>query len=100
MGAEIVFMPHVTGCLPSNMPGRGVVDRKVWDNRERDPVPLRLEFDGRKGRWRLTRGLPARAWESGIYALCTNRGGFDPADSRPRNATIVDSYRTARLASR
>ena len=25
-GAEIIFMPHVTGCLPSVMPGRGTVD--------------------------------------------------------------------------
>ena len=23
MGAEVIFMPHVTGCLPSPMPGRG-----------------------------------------------------------------------------
>ena len=27
LGAEIIVMPHVTGCLPSVMPGRGVVDR-------------------------------------------------------------------------
>ena len=27
MGAEVIIMPHVTGCLPSPMPGRGTVDR-------------------------------------------------------------------------
>ena len=44
MGAEIIFMPHVTGCLPSVMPGRGVVDPELWDNRDRDPVRLRQEY--------------------------------------------------------
>ena len=41
MGAQIIFAPHVTCCLPSNMPGRGVVDRQLWENRERDPVRKR-----------------------------------------------------------
>ena len=40
-GAEIILMPHVTGCLPSPMPGRGLVDPEVWHNRERDPVRCR-----------------------------------------------------------
>ena len=48
LGAEIIFMPHVTGCLPSAMPGRGTVDRKLWENRNRDPVALRQEFQGPK----------------------------------------------------
>ena len=38
MGAEIVLAPHVTGCLPSPMPGRGVVEREAWENREQKPV--------------------------------------------------------------
>src|SRR5690606_35726694 len=50
LGAEVVLMPHVTGCTPSPMPGRGAVDRALWDNRERDPVRLRQEFQGPKGR--------------------------------------------------
>ena len=49
LGAEVIFMPHVTGCLPSAMPGRGTVDRALWDHRLRDPVRLRQEFDGPKG---------------------------------------------------
>ena len=59
-GAEIIFMPHVTACLPSVMPGRGVVDRELWENRERDPVRLRQEFQGPKGRSWLMRWLPTR----------------------------------------
>jgi predicted amidohydrolase len=92
LGTEIVFMPHVTGCLPSNMPGRGVVDRKLWDDRERDPVPLRLEFDGPKGRGWLMRWLPARAWENGIYAVFTNAVGIDEQEVRPGNSMILDPF--------
>ena len=50
MGAEVIVMPHVTGCTPSPMPGRGEVDPALWDNRQRDPARLRLEFQGPKGR--------------------------------------------------
>lgn len=50
LGAELIFAPHVTGCTPSAMPGRGYVDDELWENRENDPVSLRLEFDGPKGR--------------------------------------------------
>jgi predicted amidohydrolase len=92
MGAEIVFMPHVTGCLPSTMPGRGVVDRRLWENRERDPVPLRLEFEGPKGRGWLMRWLPARAWENGIYAVFSNAVGIDEQEVRPGNAMILDPF--------
>src|SRR5262249_13568383 len=38
MGAQVIFMPHVTGCLPSPAPGRGPVSRELWDNRLRDPA--------------------------------------------------------------
>ena len=61
LGAELIFMPHVTGCLPSPMPGRGLVDPKLWLNRETDPAPLRMELNGPKGRGWLMRWLPARA---------------------------------------
>ena len=29
MGAEVIMMPHVTGCTPSPMPGRGPVARRA-----------------------------------------------------------------------
>lgn len=92
LGAEIVFMPHVTGCLPSNMPGRGVVNRKLWEDRERDPVPLRLEFEGPKGRDWLMRWLPTRAWENGIYAVFSNAVGLDGDEVRPGNAMLLDPF--------
>ncbi len=92
MGAEVIFMPHVTGCLPSAMPGRGVVDRTLWLNRERDPVPLRLEFAGPKGRGWLMRWLPTRAWENGVYAVFTNAVGIDEQEVRNGNAMILDPF--------
>ncbi|VAX40455.1 Carbon-nitrogen hydrolase family protein, partial [hydrothermal vent metagenome] len=68
LGADIIFMPHVTGCLPSVMPGRGLVDTQLWEDREVNPVALRMELDGPKGRGWLMHWLPARAYDNGIYA--------------------------------
>lgn len=92
MGAEVIFMPHVTGCLPSVMPGRGTVDSALWENRHRDPVPLRLEFAGPKGRGWLMRWLPARAYENGVYAIFTNPIGRDNGEIRNGNAMVLDPY--------
>jgi predicted amidohydrolase len=92
MGAEIVFMPHVTCCLPIILPGCGPVDRKLWDNREKDPIPLRQEFMGPKARGWLMRWLPARAYENGIYAIFTNPVGIDDDQVRNGNAMVLDPY--------
>jgi len=92
MGAEIVFMPHVTGCLPSAMPGRGTVERELWENRHRDPVRLRQEFRGPKGREWLMRWLPTRAYENGVYAVFSNPIGWDYDTVKPGLAMIVDPY--------
>ncbi len=92
MGAEIVFMPHVTGCLPSVMPGRGTVDPALWHNRQREPAPLRMEFNGPKGRGWLMRWLPARAYENGIYAVFTNPIGMDDDQVRNGNSMVLDPY--------
>lgn len=92
LGAEIILMPHVTCCLPSAMPGRGVVDRRLWEHREGDPVPLRQEFLGPKGREWLMRWLPARAWENGVYAVFTNPVGIDDDQVRNGNAMILDPF--------
>lgn len=90
MGAEIIIAPHVTGCLPSSMPGRGTVDRSLWENRLRDPARLRLEFDGPKGRGWLMRWLPARAWENGVYYVFTNNIGWDYDTVKPGLSMILD----------
>jgi predicted amidohydrolase len=92
MGAEIILMPHVTGCLPSPMPGRGPVDRAIWENRELDPVRCRQEFDGPKGRAWLLRWLPARAYENGVYAIYTNPIGVDGDTIKPGGAMILDPF--------
>ncbi len=92
MGAEIIFMPHVTGCLPSVMPGRGLVDPQLWANRESDPVRLRQELDGPKGRGWLMRWLPARAYENGVYAIFTNPIGMDAGEVRNGNAMVLDPF--------
>ena len=88
LGAEVIFMPHVTGCLPSTMPGRGTVDRALWENRQRDPVRLQLEFQGPKGRGWLMRWLPTRAWENGVYAVFSNPIGLDDDTVKPGLAMI------------
>lgn len=92
MGAEVLLMPHVTGCLPSAMPGRGAVDRKLWEARETDPVPLRLEFEGPKQRGWLLRWIPTRAWENGIYVVFTNPIGMDDDTVKGGGAMIIDPF--------
>ena len=92
LGAEIIFMPHVTCCLPSAMPGRGIVDRKLWDNRANDPVSLRQEFLGQKGREWLMRWLPTRAYENGVYAVFSNPIGWDYDTVKPGLALILDPF--------
>jgi predicted amidohydrolase len=92
MGAEIILMPHVTGCLPSPMPGRGTVDPEVWHNRERNPVRCRQEFDGPKGRGWLMRWLPARAYENGVFAIYTNPIGVEAGTIKPGGSMILDPF--------
>ena len=92
MGAEIILMPHVTGCLPSPMPGRGTVDLQVWENRELDPARCRQEFDGPKGRAWLLRWLPARAYENGVYAVYANPIGVEGGTIKPGGSMILDPF--------
>lgn len=91
-GAEVVFAPHVTCGLPSPMPGRGKIDKRLWDNRHRDPVPLRLEFEGPKGRQWLMRWLPARAYENGLYYVFTNAVGVDHDTIKTGGAMLIDPF--------
>ena len=91
-GAEIIFMPHVTGCLPSVMPGRGLVSPELWHNREHDPAALRQELNGPKGRGWLMRWLPARLYENGVYGVFTNPVGIDDGQVRNGNSMIIDPF--------
>lgn len=92
LGAEIIFAPHVTMCTPSSMPGRGFVEDALWQKRETDPVPLRMEFDGPKGRQWLMRWLPARAYDNGVYYVFTNPIGYDGEHLKNGNSMILDPY--------
>jgi predicted amidohydrolase len=92
MGAEVIFAPHVTCGLPSPMPGRGTIDPELWANRERDPVPLRMEFDGPKGRAWLLRWLPTRAYENGVYYVFANAVGVDHDTIKTGNAMVIDPF--------
>jgi len=92
LGAEIIFAPHVTMCTPSSMPGRGFVADALWQKRELDPVPLRMEFDGPKGRQWLMRWLPARAYDNGVYYVFTNPVGYDGDQLKNGNSMILDPY--------
>lgn len=91
-GADIILMPHVTGGTPSPMPGRGVIDRSVWENRHNDPVSCRQEFRGPKGRGWLMRWLPCRVYENGVFALFSNQVGIDHDTIKPGGAMALDPY--------
>jgi len=92
MGAEVIFAPHVTGGLESPMPGRGKIDHKLWENRHRDPVALRLQFRGPKGRGWLMHWLPTRAYENGVYYVFSNAVGVDHDTIKPGGAMVIDPY--------
>jgi predicted amidohydrolase len=92
LGADIIFMPHVTMCTPSTRPGAGFVSPKLWKNREADPTSLRLEFDGMKGRDWLMKWLPARAYDNAIYAVFSNPIGMDDDQLKNGCSMIVDPF--------
>ena len=92
LGAQIIFMPHVTMCTPSTRPGAGFVDAKLWLNRESDPTSLRLEFDGLKGREWLMKWLPARAYDNAVYAVFSNAIGMDDDQLKNGCSMILDPF--------
>ncbi|KFC38602.1 nitrilase [Elizabethkingia anophelis] len=92
LGAEIIFMPHVTMCTPSSRPGAGFVDPELWKNRENDPTSLRLEFNGMKGRDWLMKWLPARAYDNGIYVVFSNPIGMDDDQLKNGYSMIIDPF--------
>jgi predicted amidohydrolase len=92
LGADIIFMPHVTMCTPSPRPGAGFVDPKLWENRENDPTSLRLELDGMKGRKWLMKWLPARAYDNAIYVVFSNAIGMDDDQLKNGCSMIIDPF--------
>jgi len=92
LGADIIFMPHVTMCTPSTRPGAGFVDPELWKNRGRDPTSLRLEFDGMKGRDWLMKWLPARSYDNAIYTVFSNPIGMDDDQLKNGCSMIIDPF--------
>lgn len=92
LGADIIFMPHVTMCTPSERPGAGFVDPELWKNRVNDPTTLRLEFEGMKGKAWLMKWLPARAYDNNIYAIFSNPVGMDDEQLKNGYSMIIDPF--------
>ncbi|WP_144604317.1 nitrilase family protein [Algoriphagus algorifonticola] len=92
LGADIIFMPHVTMCTPSTRPGAGFVNPKLWENREADPTSLRMEFDGLKGRAWLMKWLPARAYDNAVYVIFSNPIGMDDDQLKNGCSMILDPF--------
>ncbi|MEN5087108.1 nitrilase family protein [Sphingobacterium faecium] len=92
LGAQVIFMPHVTMCTPSTRPGAGFVDVELWKNKEENSALLRAEFDGLKGRSWLMKWLPARAYDNAIYAIFSNPIGMDDDQLKNGCAMIIDPY--------
>ncbi|WP_205513715.1 nitrilase family protein [Longitalea arenae] len=92
LGADIIFMPHVTMCTPSPRPGAGFVDPALWFKREEDPTSLRAEFDGLKGRSWLMKWLPARAYDNGVYVVFSNPIGMDDDQLKNGCSMILDPF--------
>ncbi len=92
-GAEVLLAPHQTGgCRSPDPHCMGLVDRKLWDEREEKPEAIEAEFKGPKGRGWLRRWLPARAHDNGIFVLFSNGVGPDDDEVRTGNAMILDPY--------
>lgn len=92
LGAQIIFMPHVTMCTPSTRPGAGFVDPILWENRHTDPTSLRTEFEGLKGRAWLMKWLPARAYDNGVYVVFSNPIGMDDDQLKNGCSMIIDPF--------
>lgn len=92
LGADIIFMPHVTMMTPSPRPGAGFADPALWHNRVNDPTSLRLEFDGMKGRTWLMKWLPARAYDNGVYVVFANPIGMDDDQLKNGCSMIIDPF--------
>jgi predicted amidohydrolase len=92
LGAQIIFMPHVTMCTPSPRPGAGFVDPELWRNRALDPETLRREFTGTKGREWLMKWLPSRACDNAVYVVFSNPIGMDDDQLKNGCSMILDPF--------
>lgn len=92
LGAQIIFMPHVTMCTPSTRPGSGFVDPELWKERKKNEDRLKSEFNGPKGRDWLMKWLPSRAYDNGIYVVFSNPIGMDDDQLKNGCSMIIDPF--------
>jgi predicted amidohydrolase len=92
LGADVIFMPHVTMCTPSSRPGAGFVDPALWKDKEQHASLLRQEFDGLKGRAWLMKWLPSRAYDNAIYVVFSNPIGMDDDQLKNGCSMIIDPF--------
>jgi predicted amidohydrolase len=93
MGAEVLLAPHQTGGCDTPSPRcMGLIDPKLWENRDKDPAAIEAEFRGPKGRDWLMRWLPSRAHDNGMFLIFSNGVGLDDNEVRTGNAMILDPY--------
>src|SRR6186997_3577731 len=90
LGANMIFMPHVTMCTPSTRPGAGFVDPELWKDKTKNAVALRKEFDGIKGKEWLMKWLPARAYDNGVYVVFSNPIGMDDDQLKNGCSMIIE----------
>ena len=92
LGAQVIFMPHVTMCTPSGRPGAGFVDAALWNDKIKNADILRKEFDSLKGREWLMKWLPARAYDNGVYAVFSNPIGMDDDQLKNGCSMVIDPF--------
>ena len=92
LGAQIIFMPHVTMCTPSTRPGAGFVDPELWKDKKANKQLLNQEFDSLKGREWLMKWLPSRAYDNAIYAIFSNAIGMDDDQLKNGRSMIIDPF--------
>lgn len=93
LGADVLIAPHQTGgCRTRNPHLMGLIERKVWDNRRRNPRAIERELRGEKGRGWLMRWLPSRAHDNGLFLVFSNGVGIDDDEVRTGNSMVLDPY--------
>lgn len=92
-GAELLLAPHQTGgCRTTNPHLMGVIERRLWDEREAHPEAIARELRGEKGRAWLLRWLPSRAHDNGLFLVFSNGVGIDDDEIRTGGAMVLDPY--------
>lgn len=92
-GAEILLAPHQTGAVRSRNPHlMGLIERRLWEERDTNPEAIEREFRSDKGRGWLMRWLPSRAHDNGLFLIFSNGVGVDDDEIRTGNAMILDPY--------